>query len=115
MNRRDRRAAKRFNKGHVTHTAIGRLQAVDPNYGLPVNCYTCGAPHQGLGVGRIMDRGELEYVPLCEPCMATPEETTNAIIRKFGTRPISSAAKAARSRTNSSMRWPSAGTRASIN
>jgi hypothetical protein len=87
MNRRDRRAAKRFNKGHVTHTAIGRLQAVDPNYGLPVNCYTCGAPHQGLGVGRIMDRGELEYVPLCEPCMATPEETTNAIIRKFWNAP----------------------------
>jgi hypothetical protein len=66
----------------------GRLLERDPNYGLPVNCYVCDAPHKALGFARIQDKSGTTHVPLCERCFRAVEDTRGShtqhtILRKF--------------------------------
>ena len=48
MNRSERRAAAK--KGDVIYASYGHLLEHDQNYGLPVECYVCGAVHNGRGI-----------------------------------------------------------------
>jgi hypothetical protein len=79
MNRRARRGAK---KGDAIFVDWGHLSERDQNYGLPVICYVCGAPHKAFGLARITEKSGTTHVPLCEPCLASTDRG-NAVIRKF--------------------------------
>lgn len=60
----------------------GRLLKPDPNYGLPVICYACGAPHSACGLARISDQfGLYTHVPLCESCLEKGD--TRPIVQKL--------------------------------
>jgi hypothetical protein len=64
----------------------GRLLKPDPNYGLPVICYVCDAPHSAFGLAQISNGSEvLAHVPLCEACLEGRD--THPIIRKFWNTP----------------------------
>jgi hypothetical protein len=63
----------------------GRLQERDKNYGQPVECYVCDAPHRALGLARI-DVGEPDTatVPLCEMCLRSDTDgDASLVFRKF--------------------------------
>ena len=69
-------------RGRVTCIDFGRLQERDRNYGLPVECYVCGAPHEALGLARITEGEAVTHVPLCEACRVAGK-TVKAIARKY--------------------------------
>jgi hypothetical protein len=75
-----RRAAK---KG-VALVRYGHLLERDSNYGLPVACYVCDAPHKALGLARIEDRSGTTHLPLCDRCLgAAMHGDEDALIRKY--------------------------------
>ena len=78
MSRKERRAARKLGAIFVDS---GCLQARDPNYGLPVECYVCGAAHKALGVASIEGRLPTTHVPLCDAGLAGDSE--ERIIRKL--------------------------------
>jgi hypothetical protein len=84
-NRQQRRAARKGKPIRIID--IGTLQSREPNYGLPVRCYLCGADHNGYGLARIHDPQSANppfHVPLCEKCR-TSGDAANAVARKsFG-------------------------------
>jgi hypothetical protein len=57
----------------------GRLPERSPTYGLPVNCYVCGAEHKGLNLARIRDGKAGIIVALCERCC----DDNDAVVRKY--------------------------------
>ena len=57
----------------------GFLHKSDPNYGEPVNCYGCGAPHSARGISRIEDKAGTLDVPTCEQCL----EDSARIMRRY--------------------------------
>jgi hypothetical protein len=61
----------------LINVSFGRLQERNPNYGVKVNCYICGAEHKGYGVARIDDL----HVPLCKPCLVKGDD--EALLRKY--------------------------------
>jgi hypothetical protein len=82
-----RRAAKKRNAkvGDVLSISLGLLAKRDLNYGSPVICYACNAPHKAIGLARIQDKSSIYDVPLCGPC-CSPDKvdiTENIIVRKF--------------------------------
>jgi hypothetical protein len=84
MNRHERRAAKKP-LGSVTFIDCGRLLEADPNYGEPVICCACGAPHNASGIAQIRHNHNTTFVPLCEPCLeANP---TDQIMRRYWNSP----------------------------
>ena len=78
-NRHERRKAR---KGDVITVDIGRLQQRDPNYGLPVSCYVCGAAHTASGLARIQDKRSTKNVALCDACLADGT-VDHLVVRKF--------------------------------
>ena len=78
MNRSERRAAAK--KGDVIYASYGHLLEHDQNYGLPVECYVCGAVHNGRGICRIEHKRSTTDVPLCEACLA---HWGDDVVRKF--------------------------------
>lgn len=66
---------------------IARLLPSDPNFGLPVICYVCDAPHNASGAARIDRKGSGIWVPVCDACLADDKSATNAIVRKFWNAP----------------------------
>ena len=82
MNRRERRKAKKYRVGDVVLIAYGLLDGRDPNYGLPVNCYVCAAPHKALGVARIDRDQSITDVLICDDCLQA-DGGRNAVARKF--------------------------------
>ena len=79
MNRKERRAA--FKRGAI-FVDRGHLQPRDPNYGLPVKCYVCGADHKAYGLTRVEDKRSILDAPLCDVCLAG-DPHDHQIIRKF--------------------------------
>jgi hypothetical protein len=67
MNHRERRAARTREAIFIDHC---RLLQGHPNYGLPVNCWLCSAPHSASGLARIRDKGSTSHLPLCHACLA---------------------------------------------
>jgi hypothetical protein len=86
MNRHERRRAAKTERGDVTNVSLGHLQQRDPNYGVPVNCYVCGAPHKALGLARISDKSGATDVPICDACLCTPQ-ADQRIMRKYWNAP----------------------------
>jgi hypothetical protein len=78
MNRKERRAARKLGAVVISH---GRLQCDDPNDGLPVECYVCGAAHKAHGLVRIEDGRSIKIAALCDACLAG--EKDQQIMRKF--------------------------------
>jgi hypothetical protein len=111
MNRRERRRAVK--KGDVIFTDCGHLLEGDPNYGLSVKCYVCGALHTGLGVARIRHGRTTVHVPLCEPCGAV-DDPGRYVLRKFLNAPTSRSAKGAKRRVSNFGLWPKSRPRRSI-
>jgi hypothetical protein len=77
-NRHQRHAAR---KRGVIVTDFGHLDPRNRNYGLPVNCYVCGAAHKAFGLARIQGQSTID-VPLCEACLES-DERGNDVIRKY--------------------------------
>ena len=77
---------ERRKKGDVLLMDYGHLLERNPNHGLPVNCYVCGAAHTASGVARIQHNRSTTHVPLCEPCLASNDQA-NAVVRKFWNAP----------------------------
>jgi hypothetical protein len=90
-NRHERRIEQRalrklkaaMQEGRLINVSIGHLLAGDPNYGTPVLCAVCSAPHKALGLAQIEDRSGASLVPLCEACVTAGDATTDAITRKY--------------------------------
>jgi hypothetical protein len=80
-NRHERRQAARLQRGEVILIHYGQLLERDQNYGLPVLCYVCGAPHKASGLARIEQKRSTVDVPLCEICVAS--DSNGEIIRKY--------------------------------
>jgi hypothetical protein len=88
MNRHERRAAKKLNRGlsrtiYIQHNC---LYEGEPGYGEQVPCYLCDAPHKARGIAVIdeKDADHLTLVPLCESCSA--KKDGDAVIRNIATR-----------------------------
>jgi hypothetical protein len=88
MNRHERRAARSrggWKKDDVLETHLGHFRESYPGYGLPANCYLCGAMHPARGVALVTkNRTDAEHYALCDPCLAAdPDSVCGAIARKF--------------------------------
>jgi hypothetical protein len=84
-NRHERRQAAKLQHGEVILIHYGQLLERDQNYGLPVQCYVCGAPHKALGLARIEQKRSTTDVPLCDECLAS--DSKGDIIRKYTNAP----------------------------
>ncbi len=60
----------------------GHLLKRDQNYGLPVTCFICDAPHKARGLARIRSGDETTHVPLCKSCRRD-RDVGNVIARRF--------------------------------
>lgn len=75
-----RAARKRMTAtANVTFIDYGHLLEGDPNYGLSVVCYVCGARHPAFGLARIRRGGHQEDMPLCQRCL----NDDDAVCRKY--------------------------------
>jgi hypothetical protein len=84
MNRKQRRAARKGGHlGQVIYTDQGILNLRDKNYGLPMACYVCTAPHRALNFIRIRAPDEQQYVPLCEACAADMDKAGRDVVRIY--------------------------------
>jgi hypothetical protein len=77
-NRHDRRTTRKRG-ALIIH--YGHLDPRDPNYGLPMDCYACGATHSASGAACIEGQSTI-HVPLCEVCLAS-DEAEKVVVRKF--------------------------------
>ena len=46
-----------------------RLQPDDPNFGRPVTCYVCAAPHEVSGIVYIVDNRGVTKAAVCDVCL----------------------------------------------
>ena len=76
MRRPVRRAAK---AADVFFVDFGNLLGHAPIYGLPVECYVCGAPHTASGIAIIQYNDQSTNVPLREPCFANRQDDVTRI------------------------------------
>jgi hypothetical protein len=76
-NRQQRRAAKKRNR-RVVFIDYGYLLEGDKNFGLPVVCFACDAPHRAFGLARVRRGARQQVLPLCARCLADED----AVARK---------------------------------
>jgi hypothetical protein len=82
-NRHERRKA---NRGKFAIAVdLCRLLPEDPNQGLTMTCWLCGATHQASGLARIQDKQSTTVVPLCDACLKTPAVMDRVMRKHLGT------------------------------
>ena len=79
-NRQQRRAAKKAKPSRVVFIDYEYLLEKHKDYGEPVVCYVCAAPHRAFGFARVRRGARQQDLPLCARCLADEDAVARKVL-----------------------------------